>query len=514
MADAQARNLRHELRTPINHIVGYAELLLEEPGIPSDLEAALKRICEMARDSLGTISSIVDEARAVAPDALDSLRATVDGISGAVSEATALANEATRADIARIRDATATLQSLVGDLRTPARAAPNAGAVRADDVAAEAPVVLVVDDDATNRDVLGRRLQRLGYRVVEAENGAKALEVLGEGGVDVVLLDLMMPVVDGLAVLEQRQRDPALLDIPVIMISAQDEVESIARCIELGADDYLAKPFDPVLLQARVGASLQKKRLHDREKHLLATVTRQAEELAAWNTALEERVAEQVREVERLSLMERFVPPQLADVVRAGGVDMLTSHRREIAVLFCDLRGFTPFSETAEPEDVMAVLKDMHDAVGPLIFEQGGTLAQFTGDGMMVFFNDPIPCDEPAWKAVQLGLGMQQETSLLSQVWKARGHALELGVGIAMGYATCGQIGFEGRFEYTAIGTVTNLAARLCAQAAGGQILANERLCQAAGDLVTAEKVGDLELKGLARLTPVFAIEGPATHLK
>ncbi len=324
----------------------------------------------------------------------------------------------------------------------------------------------------------------------------------------------MMPVVDGLAVLEQRQRDPALLDIPVIMISAQDEVESIARCIELGADDYLAKPFDPVLLQARVGASLQKKRLHDREKHLLATVTRQAEELAAWNTALEERVAEQVREVERLSLMERFVPPQLADVVRSGGVDMLTSHRREIAVLFCDLRGFTPFAETAEPEDVMAVLKDMHDAVGPLIFEHGGTLAQFTGDGMMVFFNDPIPCDQPAWKAVQLGLGMQQETSLLSQVWKARGHALELGVGIAMGYATCGQIGFEGRFEYTAIGTVTNLAARLCAQAAGGQILANERLCQAAGDLVTAEKVGDLELKGLARLTPVFAIEGPATHLK
>ncbi|MCA9852894.1 MAG: response regulator, partial [Dehalococcoidia bacterium] len=243
--------------------------------------------------------------------------------------------------------------------------------------------------------------------VIEAADGSQALEALGRGGIDVVLLDLMMPVVDGIAVLEQRRHDEELLGVPVIMISAQDEVESIARCIELGADDYLTKPFDPVLLQARVGASLQKKRLHDRERELLETVTQQANELASWNRELERRVAEQVMEVERLNLMQRFIPPQLAEVVRSGGAELLASHRREIAVLFCDLRGFTSFAETSEPEDVMAVLKDLHEAVGPLIFEYEGTLAQFTGDGMMVFFNDPVPCDDAAWRAVQLGLGMQ-----------------------------------------------------------------------------------------------------------
>jgi adenylate cyclase len=263
------------------------------------------------------------------------------------------------------------------------------------------------------------------------------------------------------------------------MISALDDMASVVRCIEAGAEDYLPKPFDPVLLKARVAACVEKKRLRDAERDLLAQV-------AAWNAELEQRVAEQVQEVERFSVMRRFVPPQLVEVMEAGGAAMLQSHRAEITVLFCDLRGFTSFAERSEPEDVMAVLQEMHDAVGPVIFEQGGTLSQFTGDGMMVFFNDPIPCEHPERRAVILGLAMRDHTERLADEWKRRGHDLRLGVGIATGHATCGQIGFDGRFEYTAIGTVVNLAARLCAQAQGGEVLVAERVVAPLGDAVAS----------------------------
>ncbi|MGD9932811.1 MAG: response regulator [Dehalococcoidia bacterium] len=506
MPGERTRNLRHELRTPVNHLVGYADLLLEEPDLPRPLGESLARVRSAAQELLPAIASLLDGEEAVVPDVLAELRQVAGRIAEQVQVALASGDDSVAADLDRIRSASARLQELLGDISRVGRAAvPGAVHATATDEAT-GPLILVVDDDSTNRDVLGRRLGRLGYRVVEANDGAKALEILGQGGIDLVLLDLMMPVVDGLAVLQQRQRDERLHDTPVIMISALDEVESIARCIELGADDYLTKPFDPVLLRARVGASLQKKLLHDREKQLLQTVSQQAEELRAWNAQLERRVAEKVREVERLSLMERFVPPQLADVIRSGGADLLLSHRREIAVLFCDLRGFTSFAETSEPEDVMSVLRELHEGVGPLIFELGGTLAYFTGDGMMVFFNDPVPCEDPAWQSILLALGMRERAAHLSAEWKRRGHALELGIGVAMGYATCGQVGFDGRYEYTAIGTVINLAARLCGEAAGGQILANERLAGLVADRVGSTRVGDLVLKGLARPVPVYAL--------
>ena len=283
------------------------------------------------------------------------------------------------------------------------------------------------------------------------------------------------------------------------MISALDDLASVVRCIEAGAEDYLPKPFDPVLLKARVAACMEKKRMRDAERELLAQV-------AAWNTELEARVAAQVQEVERFSVMRRFVPPQLVEVMEAGGAAMLQSHRAEITVLFCDLRGFTSFAERSEPEDVMAVLREMHDAVGPLIFEQGGTLSQFTGDGMMVFFNDPIPCDEPERRAVVLGLGMRDATEQLAHEWTRRGHDLRLGVGIATGYATCGQIGFEGRFEYTAIGTVVNLAARLCGEAQGGEVLAAERVITPLAESVTTQSAGSIELKGMTRPVAIHRV--------
>ena len=326
--------------------------------------------------------------------------------------------------------------------------------------------------------------------------------------VDLVLLDVMMPEMDGYAVLEHRREDADLREIPVIMVSALDQLDGVVRCIELGAEDYLAKPFDPVLLKARVTACLEKKRLRDAERTLLATVTRQAEELREWNGELERRVTEKAREVERLSLMERFVPPQLAQTLAAGGIELLNSHRREITVLFCDLRGFTPFAETAEPEDVMAVLAEMHNAVGPLVLHHGGTLTQFTGDGMMVLFNDPIPCEDPALSAVRLAHEMRARTAELAAGWRRKGHNLALGVGVAIGYATCGQIGFEGRFEYTAIGTVTNLASRLCGEAKGGQVLVSGRIATILEGQIHAEPVGELELKGIARPVATFSVLG------
>jgi class 3 adenylate cyclase len=354
--------------------------------------------------------------------------------------------------------------------------------------------ILVVDDDPLNRAMLSMSLGAQGHQVREAGNGREAIAVLAEEAIDVVLTDIEMPEMDGYGLLRHRSGDDRLKTIPFIVISGVDEMDSIVACIKLGAEDYLPKPFDPVLLHARLGACLDRKRMTD--------------ELLEWNTRLSERVEEKVREVERLNMLRRFVTPQLAEAIAAGGDSILASHRREITVLFCDMRGFTPFAETAEPEEVMAVLREFHHAVGPMIFEHGGTIAQFTGDGMLVFFNDPVPLDDPAWDAVRLAIAMRERTAALAQQWRRRGHDLALGIGIAVGYATCGEIGFEGRTEYAAIGTVVNLAARVCAIAPGGAILVTHRVHAAVEDRVTASSLGEHDLKGLSRPVPLYQIDG------
>jgi class 3 adenylate cyclase len=229
----------------------------------------------------------------------------------------------------------------------------------------------------------------------------------------------------------------------------------------------------------------------------------QAAELAQWNATLEQRVQEQVNQLERLARLKRFFSPQLADLIVAGGAeDPLRSHRREITVVFLDLRGFTAFAETAEPEEVMAVLHEYHTAMGELILRHEGTLERFTGDGMMVFFNDPVPVPNAAERAVRMTLAMRERVGELAARWRKRGYQLDFGVGIAEGYATIGAIGFEGRWDYGAIGTVTNLAARLCAEAKPGQILASRRVLAAVEDLVDAESVGELALKGFRSPVP------------
>jgi class 3 adenylate cyclase len=354
--------------------------------------------------------------------------------------------------------------------------------------------VLVVDDDPLNRTMLSMSLGAEGHEVREAGNGREAIAMLAEHVIDVVLTDIEMPEMDGYGLLRYRSGDDRLKTIPFIVISGVDEMDSIVACIKLGAEDYLPKPFDPVLLHARLGACLDRKRMTD--------------ELLEWNTRLSERVEEKVREVERLNRLRRFVTPQLAEAIAAGGDSILASHRREITVLFCDMRGFTPFSETAEPEEVMAVLREFHHAVGPMIFEHGGTIAQFTGDGMLVIFNDPVPLDDPAWDAVRLAIAMRERTAALAQQWRRRGHDLALGIGIAVGYATCGEIGFEERMEYLAVGTVVNLAARLCAMAPGGAILVTNRVHAAVEDRVTASSLGEHDLKGLSRPVPLYQIDG------
>jgi class 3 adenylate cyclase len=519
-------HLRHELRTPLNHILGYSEMLLEDASEPSALAEALKRVRGEGRALLAVVEESLSSARIEEgpPDLgrlasalsapLARLGVAVDRLGRVVSDGGA---ETVAADAARIAAAVSRLKTLVehglGGVTSAARreasssAAPGAivdeeSRSAAHPLGASPATILVVDDDEENRQLLARRLGREGHQVRMAKDGLEALALLQADPVDLVLLDVMMPGLDGPAVLARLKQDPERRHIPVLMISALDETASVVRSIELGAEDYLPKPCDPVLLRARIGACLEKKRLRDQD-------ARHAAELAEWNRSLERRVAEQVSQVERLGRLKRFFSPQLAELIVAGGADdPLRTHRREITVVFLDLRGFTGFAETAEPEEVMGVLREYHEAMGHLILEHEGTLERFAGDGMMVFFNDPVPVDNPAERAVRMASAMRDRVRELRNVWRKRGHDLDLGVGIAQGYATIGAIGFEGRWDYGAIGTVTNLAARLCAEAQGGQVLITSRVAAAVEDLVQAEEVGALTLRGLTRPVPTFNVVG------
>jgi adenylate cyclase len=356
--------------------------------------------------------------------------------------------------------------------------------------------LLVVDDNEDNRYTLTRRLKRLGYEnLVTANDGRQALELLRTKRFDLVLLDIMMPEMNGYEVLEQMQADAELRDLPVIMISAVGEVESVVRCIDLGAEDYLPKPFDATLLRARVGASLEKKRLRD--------------EVRDWGRKLEQRVQEQVAQLERLGRLKGFFSPQLAEsIISGGGEDLLKTHRREVVVVFLDLRGFTAFTDGAEPEEVMAVLGEYHRAMGQLIVVHEGTLERFAGDGLMIFFNDPIKLESPVANAVKMALAMQESFLPLRAAWRKRGFELDLGIGIAQGYATLGAIGFEGRWDYACIGSVSNLAARLCSEARGGQIVTNQKTLARIEESVQAEPLGDLVLKGIAQPVRALNITG------
>ena len=362
-------------------------------------------------------------------------------------------------------------------------------------------LLLLVDDNEDNLYTLSLRLKREGYNhIVTAGNGREALERLQAQPFDLVLLDIMMPELNGYEVLAAMKSDARLRHIPVIMISAVDEIDSVTRCIEQGAEDYLSKPFNPVLLRARVGACLEKKRLRDQE-------LRHVEELAELNRTLEQRVRDQVAQLDNLGRLKRFFSPQLAEMIVAGGADdPLKTHRREVTVVFLDLLGFTAFAETSEPEEIMGVLGEFHAAMGKLILEHEGTLERFTGDGLMIFFNDPVVIPNPVERAIRMAVAMRARVEELQGAWRKRDYGLGFGIGIAQGYATIGAIGFEGRRDYGAIGTVTNLAARLCGEAADGQILVSSRVATVAEGFADASEVGSLTLKGLSRPVRTFNI--------
>ena len=370
--------------------------------------------------------------------------------------------------------------------------------------------VLIVDDTPANLALLSELL-REDYRTRVANSGERALQIVAsDSPPDLILLDVMMPGMTGYEVCRRLKADPATRHIPVIFVSALNEVDDETKGLDLGGVDYVTKPISPPIVRARVRTHLtvyEQNRALDRAVQQLQA---QAAELEGWNRLLEQRVAEQVDQVNRLGRLTRFFSPSVAELILSGAADdPLRHHRREIAVVFLDLRGFTAFTETADPEEVMGLLGEYHAAMGELIMAHDGTLERFAGDGMMVFFNDPVAIDNPAAAAVAMALAMQRRFALLEQDWRRRGYGLEMGIGVAQGYATIGAIGFEGRRDYGAIGTVTNLAARLCDRAAGGQVLVSQRVLGHVAEQVSAQPVGELTLKGFSRPVSAFSIASP-----
>ena len=506
--------------------------------------------------------------------------------------------------------------------------------------------LLVVDDNPVDRAVVVRLLSVDGYDVEEAANGRLALDLLDADGFDVVLTDLLMPELDGFGLLAAIKSDDRHRHVPVIVVTGRDDLDSAVRCIELGATDYVLRPFKPALLLARVRASLGEKHLRDLERehldrqealneilkiigrstfdlqavldaivttaarlgngdnaviyladgelfrsraaHGRATlavsweaerphtkgrdtivgrvmISEQIEEIVDvladpdyhWDAqeiigyrsllgvpirsdgglvgclvvarnqvdpftpadiALVSAFAEQVSiAIENARLVEtierqkgeltRFISPQIADLITSTeGEELLAGHRRRITVVYTDLRGFTSFSETAEPEEVLGVLRAYHATLGRIIVEHDGTLEHFAGDGVMVYFNDPVLQPDHEERAVRMALAMRDAVAELAHGWRRLGYELGFGVGIVAGYATLGRIGFEGRYDYGAVGNAVNLAARLCAEAAPGQILLDQRTLAAVEERIESESIGELALKGLTRPVPAFNV--------
>jgi adenylate cyclase len=362
------------------------------------------------------------------------------------------------------------------------------------------PRVLIVDDSETNRDILATRLATQGYDLCQAADGEEALAAARALSPDLILLDVMMPKLNGIEVCRRLKSDSSLPFMSIILVTAKSDTKDIVVGLDAGADEYLTKPVDQAALMARVRSVLRLKALHD---HVLA----QAADLASWNRTLEQRVSAQVSEIEHIGRLKRFLPPQIVQLVVSSGHErLLESHRRDVTVFFCDLRGFTAFSEVAEPEEVMMVLREYHTALGRLVDRFEGTVERFTGDGLLVVFNDPMRCPDPCIRAVQMALEMRDEVARLSAKWSRSGHDVGFGIGIAHGYATLGTVGYEGRFQYSVTGKVANLASRLCDEAKNGQILVDINVFSAVEMHADVEFTEELALKGFSRPVKTFNV--------
>ena len=353
--------------------------------------------------------------------------------------------------------------------------------------------ILVVDDTPHNVKLLADILGAKGYAVSTAVNGEDALKSVAAQMPDLVLLDIMMPGISGYDVCRKLREDPVTSLLPIVLCTSLDPGQERVKGIEAGADDFLTKPINQAELFARVKSLLRIKSLQD--------------EVKQWNEKLESRVQEQVAQLERFGRLKGFFSPALAEaIVNGGGEELLKTHRREISVVFIDLRGFTAFTDRAEPEEVMELLRAYHADMGRIVLAHGGTLERFAGDAIMVFFNDPVPMEKPAENAVRMALAMRDAFPPLAEIWRKRGYDLGLGCGVAQGYATLGAIGFEGRWDYAAIGNVTNLAARLCSEATGGQVLVDRKIMANVEGLVESVELGPFNLKGIANPVPAFSV--------
>jgi len=352
--------------------------------------------------------------------------------------------------------------------------------------------ILVVDDIPENVRLLEAVLVPRGYEVVSAHNGTEALGLVESEKPDLILLDVVMPEMDGYAVCTHLRANEETAVLPVIMVTSSIGPEK-TKAIEAGADDFIPKPFNHDELLTRVRSLLRIKRYHDTIKEL--------------NRTLEQRVEAQVEELERLRELQRFLSPQLADaIVSSGDESILSSHRREVAMFFADLRGWTSFVDAVEPEELMRVLREFHDTIGRLVKQFDATVGFLQGDGVQLLFNAPIAIADYALQAVRMGCALRDEMAELTPRWNKRGYDLDFGAGIALGYATCGEVGFEGRSDYAAVGTVTNLASRLADEASGGQILIAQRLYAEVEDHVDVEPAGEFTLKGFPRPIAAFNV--------
>jgi adenylate cyclase len=352
--------------------------------------------------------------------------------------------------------------------------------------------ILVVDDIPQNMKLLADLFSAHGYAVCTAESGPAALERVERERPSLVLLDVVMPGMDGYEVCRKLRSKAETRLLPVVMVTALDPDEERVKGIEAGADDFLTKPIHTNEVLARVRSLLRIRDLHE-------TVERQATQLAEWNETLEKRVERQVQELRRLERLKRFFSPQVAEVVASDREGLLRPHRRDVTVVFVDLRGFTSFTETSEPEDLMSVLREHHREMGRLVLKYDGTLERFSGDGIVIFFNDPVRIPNPEERAVQMAVEMRTAMKSLRAGWDRLGSELGVGIGIASGYATLGLIGFPGRWDYAAIGTVANQAARLCATAGDGQVLISDRVLSRVEKLVETVSMGEITLKGFHR---------------
>ena len=353
--------------------------------------------------------------------------------------------------------------------------------------------ILVVDDQRSNVEMLAGVLKARGYAVHSALDGQQALEVVREIHPDLVVSDLLMPNVDGYDLCRRLRAAPETALLPVILVTSLDAQGERIKGLEAGADDFLSKPINWEELFARVRSLLRVKALQD--------------ELKDVNEKLAERVREQVAQLERLSRLKRFFSRPVAEAIVAGGEEILEPHRREITAVFLDLRGFTSFTDRADPDEVVELLRAYHATLGRTVDEFEGTLEHFAGDGIMIFFSDPLPVDHPAERAVRMSLTLQAAFTPISQAWAKLGHDVGLGIGIAQGEATLGVIGFEQRWEYAAIGNVPNLAARLCGAARAGEIILDAQTERDVAQLADTDPIGPLTLRGFAQPVAAFRLK-------